>query len=250
MTTRESLYDTWAPPASPWSPWAKPVLFSIMPVIPGGVDPTVPFPADWAPPADSSTALVLELPGWEGVALGLTLAGRGYRPVPLYNAVPCSTGPAAVDVLSIAKALQSGTDLLARCPLREAAPPCFLLDRNRRGSGSAPLPGWFDNRSVSFTTDFPSGSYLQSRGIRSVLLVQPAPQLLPDLSHTLRRWQETGLVIRLLIPGPGAVPQPLDVPKPGWFGFAWQRTLLAFGLRKNMTGGFGGWVPEPSSGAG
>jgi len=43
---------------------------------------------NWLPDAGDKVALVVDLPGAEGVAAGLAFAGRGYRPVPLYNALP------------------------------------------------------------------------------------------------------------------------------------------------------------------
>lgn len=254
MNSRELLYEVWAPAASPWSPWAKPVLFSLLPVIPAaGETPAAVVTTGWAPPADGTTALVLNLPGQDGVAASLALADRGYRPVPLYNAVPppaSGPGAAAVDVLSVARALQAGTDRLGGRPLPDLAPPAFLLDRNRGGAGQAPPPNWFDNRSVCFTTDLPSGAFLRSRGIQRVVLVQPDPDVARDLAHVLHRWQDAGLTLELLVSGRDESPQPLRVTKPSWFGFAFARVLLALGLRTHPHGGFGGWVPEPGSSSG
>ena len=47
--------------------------------------------ASWIPPAEDNVAVVLDLPGADGVWTGVALAARGYRPVPLYNAVPGPT---------------------------------------------------------------------------------------------------------------------------------------------------------------
>src|SRR5262249_25610457 len=55
-------------------------------------------------------------------------------------------------------------------------------------------PDEFDNRSISFTTDFPSANFLAAHGIARVMLVQKSsaePQ--PDLAHSLRRWQDGGV---------------------------------------------------------
>ncbi len=261
MNSKELIYDAWAPAVSPWSPWAKPVLFTVLPVIPDGSDPLPPVSVSWAPPADGATALVVNLPGNIGVSAAISLVGRGFRPVPLYNAVPAtssgsllsgfSSGQSAVNVLSIARALQAGAERLNRQSLPDAAPPVFLLDHNRAGSGRAPPPNWFDNRSVSFTTDFPSATFLKSKGIHRMVVVQPDHLLAHDLTHTLRRWQDAGLALELLVPGTdGDQSKPLTVAKPSWFGLAFQRVFIAMGLRRHAAGGFGGWVPEPSSGAG
>ena len=50
--------------------------------------PELPVNLSWSPAIDEKVAVVLDLPGAEGVRVGLELAARGYRPVPLYNAVP------------------------------------------------------------------------------------------------------------------------------------------------------------------
>src|SRR5262249_26112950 len=154
---------------------------------------------DWAPAAQERFALALDLPGDEGVWLGLALARRGYRPVPLYNALPLPFGMsafdpvsqrpvAAVDIMPIIAALCQSAEQLASLPISFDAPPAFMLDSNRQAKNVRMLPGEFDNRSVCFTTDFPSGNYLSTRGVQGVLLVQrERVEPLNDLAHVLRR---------------------------------------------------------------
>jgi hypothetical protein len=260
--TKEFLFDVWAPEDARWSRWMKPVLFACMdqPLATWMHGPTT-WDASWAPPANENVPLVIDLPGREGVDAALALAERGYRPVPLYNALPLPVpvlnpiapiaAATAVDVRDIMVAIQQATERLNQLALSAEAPPAFLLDWRRRGSGLQMPPGSFDNRSVSFTTDFPSANYLRAHGIGRVVLVQPGgdvPQA--DLAHTLRRWQEAGVLVELKrLDMPGA-PTPCDVPKPSWFGWIWQRTLIGLGLRRGKIGGFGAWVPEPSSSSG
>ena len=204
---------------------------------------------------------MLDLPGATGVEAGLDLAEQGYRPVPLYNAIPMPfhtpeadeliPPAAAVEVKPIVAALWYGRERQEQRILPADAPPAFLLDWNRSGGGHKPSPGSFDNRSVSFTTDFPSANFLLAHGVRRAVVAQPTgdePQT--DLAHTLRRWQEGGVTIefkRLDVQGPSL---PCVVPKPSWFGWAWQRVLAAAGLRRSLRGGFGNWVPEPSGSSG
>lgn len=253
--SKEAIFQTWAPEGPPWSRWVKPVLFACMGPAPPPDLPAFSWDATWAPAPQENTALVLDLPGLEGVAAALAVARHGYRPVPLYNATPIPTSvlnPSAVmavDVSSLISALWHATPFLQEIHIPFEAPPAFVLDWQRSGEGRRPGPGAFDNRSVSFTTDFPSANFLLAHGIRRVVLAQPTldrPQ--PDLAHTLRRWQDAGVVIdlkRLDMPGG---PVRFKVAKPSWFGWAFQRTLAAFGLRRAAAGGFGGWVPHPSSG--
>jgi hypothetical protein len=211
----------------------------------------------WAPPLDSGTAIVLDLPGSRGVAVGIALAARGYQPVPLYNAAPAATGRAfphtsadvLVDMREILLALRAAAPRIASARARRSSPPAFLLDDRRRGLGTNPIPGRFDNRSVSFTTDFPSERTLLSSGIRRGLLVQLATdQPQPDLAHTLRAWQDAGIALALCrLDAPGA-PAPLVVDKPKRFGAFWYRASLLLRMRRYPLGGFGGVIPEAGSG--
>ena len=70
----------------------------------------------------------------------------------------------------------------------------------------------------------------------------------PDLAHTLRRWQDGGIVIELKALDASGPPVPIEVRKPFGFGFLWHRALRMLGLRRHRLGGFGGFVPEPSAG--
>lgn len=258
---RDAIFELWAPAAAPWSAWTKPLLFAHLDnakLQPGAAPP----PPAWAPPADATTLIVSDLPGPLSVHAGEALAYAGFRPVPLFNAVP---GPAAepdqayvaqdvVNVASIRDAIRSATERsgTALRSLAADAPPAFLLDSNRR-IGHVPHPGDFDNRSVSLPTDFPSATFLTARGVvRVVLLVAEDPTLpAADLSHTLVRWQEAGIRIFAMIVDEtlqASALQPIRAHKPQWFRLMWQSALALVGLRRHPLGGFGGTLPHPSSG--
>jgi hypothetical protein len=268
--TPEDIYHAWAPPQSPWSPWAKPVVFAHMTTPPNPYvlppdqlsDPvSASFDIALIPSADGTTALVIDMPSATGATLALRLANeRGYRPVPLYNAVPApfhadtlsmhTNAGFAIDMHDLLEVLRAWADELAALHLPPEAPPAFILDARRRGAGWSPMPGHFDNRSVSLPTDFPSATFLQSCGVRSALLIQPAglgqPQ--PDLAHTLRRWQDGKIDLSLYeIDAPQPFVRPMEVPKPSWFCHVWHNVLVRAGLRRNAMGGFGGFLPVPSS---
>src|SRR5262245_36205062 len=123
MTTKESIYEVWAPTGGLWSPWVKPVLFACMDGPIGAPMTLMDWDASGIPSAEENIVLVLDLPGAEGVGAALTLAARGYRLVPLYNAVPASilmldlaaVSPISlVDVRPILAALWRGTESLRR----------------------------------------------------------------------------------------------------------------------------------------
>src|SRR5215213_6406954 len=120
--TREMIFDIWAPAGSRWSPWVKPILFSFMSEISAGASAAQTSITDlsWLPPADGSTLLVLDLPTAQAASDAVEIAKRGYRPVPLYNAIPweensrsAEVAPSLVDVGSIVHALRAVTPLFA-----------------------------------------------------------------------------------------------------------------------------------------
>ena len=94
---REEIYSVWAPREGLWSRWVKPVLFSVMgeAALPGGAGATPDV--SWVPSPESNVPLVIDLPGSAGVDWGLAVAALGYRPVPLYNAVPGPLGRLSPD---------------------------------------------------------------------------------------------------------------------------------------------------------
>lgn len=255
--TKDEAFAIWAPAGGPWSAWVKPVLFAHLPNALGVLERDLPtIDTRWAPPADGKTALVIDLPGALGVQVALALAASGYRPIALYNAAPGQRGSGmdwshepTVDVWPIVDAMCELTSLLARQKLSYGAPPAFMLDANRRVARGPVVPGRFDNRSVSFPTDFPSANLLLSRGIRQAMLVQlHGNQPEPDLAHTLRRWQEAGIEILLKhldVPGPIVS---CRVSRPSFYRNIWYRLGVLLRLRRNPLGGFGGMLPEPSSG--
>src|SRR4051794_30740495 len=151
----DDLWQKWAPSDGLWSPWVKPMLFAWAhdhPVTPE-------FPAllsevefSWLPALSSQgrSALILDLPGAEGVAAGLALAACGYRPIPLYNGLPGTDTPSVVQVVPIVQALAAATSGLAELRLPLDAPPAFLLDSRRRHGTVSRNEHSFDNRSISF----------------------------------------------------------------------------------------------------
>jgi hypothetical protein len=247
-------FQIWAPDQALWSRWAKPVLFSYLGqrLCEATLD-AAPLDLSWLPTAET-TAIVIDLAGATSVRLGLQLAHFGFRPVPLFNAVPLplesipldknAPSPALVDVYPILDMLAAGAEELATITLPPAAAPAFLLDANRACPDPKPLQ--FDNRSISFTTDFPSATFLLAHGItRALLITEIVQRPQTDLAHTLRKWQDAGIPIevkRLHFSGP---PERCHVDRPPRFNSIFQRALALVGFRRNRGGGFGNWLPDP-----
>jgi hypothetical protein len=245
---REELLEIWAPAGGIWSPWARPVLFAQMsdtwPEQPFG-QPWLTFDASWTPEPAENVAAIVDLPGAESVQFGLALAGRGYRPVPLFNAC---TGPhEVIDQSPLIDILRAGARFLAGLNLAEA-PPAFLLD-SRRTIPIPVRPRDFDNRWTVFPEDFPSPAFLTGRGYRRVLLIQRRRlEPVDDLADVLREWQGAGINLEAMDSANLAAPVSIRVKSKPWYRATWHWVLAKLGLRHSPPGGFGRIVPDPRHG--
>jgi hypothetical protein len=212
---REEVHRSWAPEEGPWSAWVKPVLFAHLDeeVAPQPLAP----PPSWlrrgviAPLIDAGprgddphahpyrgearlrdTALVIDLPGDVGAAVGIALVDFGFRPIPLYNAIPAPD--ALINLQSVMRLL---VDAAARvATVAPAAPPAFLLDANRARFGDSVRPGVFDNRSICHDSDFPSPQTLSKGGICRALVIQETSDRPGfDLESVLFSWQRHGIAL-------------------------------------------------------
>ncbi|HEX5138444.1 MAG TPA: hypothetical protein VFY93_15830 [Planctomycetota bacterium] len=235
----ESLFGIWAPAGSPWSPWAKPVLFASA----GRLERTVTLPATEVGWAREGSVVVVDLPGIMSVAAGVALAAKGHRPVPLYNGV--HGAGAGVDQEPLLAALAAGAETLQGMRLPASAPPAFLLDARRFPPGRAAAPGKLDNRWMVFPQDLPSANLLLSHGLRHAVVLREDP-LMDDLAHVLRRWQEAGIGIEEKLAKESDPPRPIEVRKPSRYRTAWYRALAILGLGRSDAGGFGMRVPIPA----
>jgi hypothetical protein len=265
----EEVYQIWAPPDSPWSPWAIPVPFVQMVC----VNPEPPNDIsvlerlangfDHAP----DLALVVDLPGGEAVRFALSLALRGFRPVPVIDGSPgpnfiaasadlfAETAPLSslsapsVDMREILRGLCAGAALLRTVTIPSYASPAFVLDANRMAGYQPIRPEAFDNRWKTFPQDFPSAQFLLEHGVRRVVLVQErAVQPQEDLSHVLLRWQGAGIRLEAYGMSARECLRELKVDRPLHFRALWQRALALLGLRRGTFGGFGDW-PHGTGGA-
>ncbi len=248
MIGNEECFAIWAPDEVLWSQWAKPVIFASVPFLetehPLGV---VPIDAQGVPEAWGGSAVVVDLPGADAVAVGIALGGRGFRPVPLFNG---TIGPSAVvDVSELVDALGAGSQVLKGMAIRPDASPAFLLDANRKGTTVGLTEGMYDNRWVVLPQDLPSATLLQSQGIHEVILMVSgtlAPAM--DLAHALLRWQEGGLRLGVVDMADKRFEPNLRVPVPSLFRRAWYGAVALTGLRRSNVGGFGSTLPEQTSG--
>jgi hypothetical protein len=249
--TQEACFAIWAPENALWTEWAKPVAFTGAAMAAMGEPPLevakiqIPgLPEGW-----SQTAIVVDLPGEEAVAVGLMLAARGFRPVPLFNG---TVGPnAVIDVGQITRALGLGAPILSEISIAPDARPAFLLDSRRGELLGADDPGRYDNRWIVLPQDFPSAAFLGNKGIREVVVIQR--QILTpaeDLSHVLLRWQKAGIRLKVIDLTSGDVSEDVKLWRPSKFRLAWYVAVSLLGLRRSNVGGFGATVPEQTGRSG
>ena len=245
----EQAFAAWTPSGVLWCEWAKPAAFVDAHQLAAVPDASVPGDIRLPLNLDSSSVVIVDLPGAEAVQAGLLLAERGFCPVPLFNG---TTGLSpAIDVQPIARALVAGAESLKLRTIAPGAPPAFLLDARRRGAGVTLKGGVYDNRWVTLPQDFPSGALLLSRGFRSATLLQRGSLTVPaDLAHVLRRWQDHGITLRAVDLATGQVADGITVPKPSGFRLAWYSMIALLGLRRSNVGGFGSAIPEQTSSGG
>jgi hypothetical protein len=246
MTDIPEAYDQWAPAEARWTPWVKPVLFYPKFWNAGfsaPIQPLATVTCDGIPSADGSWAIVIDAPGVEGIAIGLSLARMGYRPIPLYNGVPSNQSP-LINVNPIISGLDMGGRELASLQLAPEAPPVFLLDSQRLQGN--PREMTFDNRWVVTPQDFPSANRLRHHGITHILVVC-AESVAQDLAAPLKRWQDGGLTLYKQGLGERSA---LQIPKPPRFRWLMERMAVMWGLRRSSAGGFGSYIPEPSKSSG
>ncbi len=234
-----SSYRIWAPDNAAWSEWAKPVLFaSAAPTLLNS--PPEPPEPEWAKSLGRGTAIIVDLPGQDGVLEGLALTKAGFRPVPLYNGVKGPGSAMLVDVSGIIAALFGGAKTLYKTKLPINAPPAFLLDSNRL-NGLGKQPGKFDNRWCIFPQDMPSAAYMTRNGISTVVV--RSDKVRDDLSHILFRYQKQGIKVHLCTGSPSIYMT--NVKRPSSFKSLMYRFMVIAGLTRNAAGGFGGMIPEP-----
>lgn len=194
MTIKE-LYQMWAPAGCPWVDWVRPVAFVALkeqPKMYNISDLTIPV-VDDIDKAHGDTAIIVDLPGAESVAMGLALAKLGYRPVPIYNGTIEQPGArATVDNQSVGVALLTGGPLLQQITIPVDAPPAFLVDSNRMNRFKMEK-GLFDNSWDVYPQDIPSADYLRDKGIGQIIVI--GRTFSKDLQKVLYSYQKKKLGI-------------------------------------------------------
>ena len=196
MTGRE-LFEIWVEAGAKWTDWARPVLFAARSGV-TSAETAVNFTKTRPLYVDSlqtDAAIIVDLPGYEGVREGLALADLGWRPVPLYNGTSEQPGSMAlVDNHTIRRALVFGAGELKKIDLPRGAPPAFLLDSNR-SNRRKPDVSVFDNSWDVYEQDFPPAEYFLRNGVTKLIVLGRGIQR--DLAKILYGFQRKGMAVFL-----------------------------------------------------
>lgn len=189
---RKEIYKIWAPTGCKWVDWVRPVPFvginygvnkyscNIMPPV---LDFVIP----------KECAVIVDLPGIESVAMGITLAKSGVRPIPVYNGTIEQQGSrATVDNRSVCEALVWGAQQLKSIELKEDAIPAFLMDSNRMNRYKME-EGLFDNSWDIYPQDLPSAGCFLGNDINKIIII--TDKLLKDINKILYNYQQKGMGI-------------------------------------------------------
>lgn len=245
-----AAFKIWANPASKWTPWTKPVLFTSANPNRNDKQNFTPNTVSWQKIVDKETMIIVDLQGAQSVYEGVGLAQIGYRPIALYNGVnePKQPSTMIVDVTELGNALIDSANYLAKINLPKDAPPAFLLDANRMTvSGTRNFfTGKFDNRWSVFPQDMPSATFLKEQGIKKIII--RSDRIAQDLAHVLYRYQNENLkIVRVT---KRDIHRKATISKPKKFANAFYRFQVILGLSPDSTGGFGAVVPTETQGYG
>lgn len=256
------LWEVWGPlPDSPWLPYHCVTLFAALDHLNGALRPFLgPASGDdaarhlveagglpgWARTRD--TMLVLDLPATQLVVHAFHLAARaGFQPVCTFDNWPNERGVANPEAVLGGLLHYAAAMAAARVRLAADSPPMWLCDAGRCRSGR-PAPGRYDNRYIIEDRLLPGPQMLAKTGIRRTLLVSAeAPPVVAawDMHPYLKELERQGIEALAVSTTSGEAfhsPRPLAAEP----GKSWN--TLANNVMRTSAGGFGGFVPQPSSG--
>ncbi len=195
--TEKEIYRIWAPAGKTWVDWVRPVPFVGMREYTKQYTCTsfhIPQP-DVGDEVYQDAAVFVDLPGEESVSMGIALARKGFRPIPIYNGTIEQAGArATVDNQTVGEALIMGTAELSRLELADDALPAFLLDRNRLNRFKMEI-ALFDNSWDIYPQDIPSADYLINHGIQRIIII--GESVSKDLKKILYEYQKKKIIIYL-----------------------------------------------------
>jgi len=243
------LSQIWGPhPNSPWTPFHCLTLFVALDYIQqdmiGPCDYN-PWPLQNVKPPtwiDAKTLIFVDLPGPKSVALGSVLAVSGCDIVCTFNNWPHPKGLVRPEYVLSALLRYASWLGQNRSAFPTPAPVAWLCDQERF-SGYSGQPGQFDNRYYIEDSVIPGPKFLLERGITKVVYISEETNVIKaDLANHLYFYHKEGIRIGHVVAFPeGTLGEPsVIIPE--------KRNFSTTGFFRSSAGGFGGVIPQPSSG--
>ena len=189
MTGRE-IFNIWAPKGCKWVEWVRPVPFVAIGngLKEYGIYNLMKNDIKYTNKSSKTTAIIVDLPGYESVEEAIELAKIGYRPIPIYNGTNEQDGAVSTsDNRAVEIALIKGAVKIEKLDISKDAPPAFLLDTNRMNRYKMNV-GVFDNSWDVYSQDMPSAKYLKENGIKKII-VRADKKIQKDLQKILYKYQ-------------------------------------------------------------
>ena len=260
------LWFAWGPPPdSPWGPFNCVTLFAAVddvlrdckdckvgPLADGDVPDFLKVPAGAPPWANNQTMVLVDLPGPQAVSVAYLLAATaGYQPVCTFDNWPNKDGVLKPErvigrLLYYADAI---TDL-RRTKIGPKSPPVWMCDADRFRS-PRPGPGGFDNRYLLEERLLPGAQILRGAGITRIVYVDASEGSQSSGNEDVLLYLDAiatqGIEVRAASTVTADRWRTLEAYQrdPG-AAVTW--STKALDLMRCSAGGFGGFVPHPSSG--
>ena len=197
MTNKE-CYRIWAPVGKKWTDWVRPVPFiAARENVKGYHVGELLIPSiDFIDESWENAAVIVDLPGDESIEVGLALASKGYRPIPIYNGtIEQENARATVDNQTVGAALLCGATILKEIEIEDEALPAFLIDKNRLNRFKMD-ESVFDNSWDVYPQDLPSADYFLNNGIQKIIVISDS--LSKDLKEVFRKFKKKKISICLM----------------------------------------------------
>lgn len=191
----KEIFKIWSPSKSLWSAWVRPVPFISI-----NENLKIHEVVEFIPPQiyyldeyEKDTAIFVDLPNYESVEVGISLAKIGYQPIPIYNGtIEEENVLSTTDNRIILPALILGAQELKKISIKNNNNPVFLLDSERMNRHKADY-STFDNSWDIYDQDVPTGNFLMSHGIKKIILHSDI--LNKDLKKIFYKYQQKGIEI-------------------------------------------------------
>jgi len=188
----QEAFEVYAPKNAKWVEWVRPVPFvAIDTYNRKSLQDWTEIEAYFINEYQKDIAIFVDLLNEESIEMGIDLAKKGYRPIPVFNGTNAQVGTREqVDEYIIEEALLVGAEKLKNIEIDQNANPAFLLDSTRLNNKRSNL-SVFDNSWDLYAQDIPSCQYFIDNGIKKIIVI--GDRINSDLRRIFFKFQDKGI---------------------------------------------------------